>query len=50
MAEDPELGLFLMLAVVLGARRGELCSLRRSDDVDFDQGDVPPSPRRTDRA
>jgi integrase len=39
MAEDPELGLFLVLAVVLGARRGELCSLRWSD-VDFDQGDV----------
>jgi integrase len=37
MAEDPELG--LVLAVVLGARRGELCSLRWSD-VDFDQGDV----------
>jgi integrase len=27
-AEDPELGLFLRLAVVLGARRGELCALR----------------------
>jgi integrase len=39
MAEDPELGLFLVLAVVLGARRGELCSLRWSD-VDFDQGDI----------
>jgi integrase len=39
MAEDPELGLFLVLAVVLGARRGELCSLRWSD-VDFDRGDV----------
>jgi len=39
MAEDPELGLFLVLAVVLGARRGELCSLRWSD-VDFNQGDV----------
>jgi ubiquinone/menaquinone biosynthesis C-methylase UbiE/integrase len=39
MAEDPELGLFLILAVVLGARRGKLCSLRWSD-VDFDQGDV----------
>jgi integrase len=31
MAEDPELGLFLVLAVILGARRGELCSLRWSD-------------------
>ena len=31
MAEDPELGLFLRLAVVLGARRGELCALRWSD-------------------
>ena len=39
MAEDPELGLFLILAVVLGARRGELCSLRWTD-VDFDQGDI----------
>jgi integrase len=39
MAADPELGLFLVLAVVLGARRGELCSLRWSD-VDFDHGDV----------
>ena len=24
--EDPELGLFLVLAVILGSRRGELCS------------------------
>jgi integrase len=39
MAEDPELGLFLRLAVVLGARRGELCSLRWSD-VDLDQGEI----------
>jgi integrase len=39
MAKDPELGLFLVLAVVLGARRGELCSLRWSD-VDFEHGDV----------
>src|SRR5215218_3157771 len=31
LAEDPELGLFLRLAVVLGARRGELCALRWSD-------------------
>jgi integrase len=37
--EDPELGLFLVLAVVLGIRRGELCSLRWSD-VDFDHGEV----------
>ena len=39
LAEDPELGLFLRLAVVLGARRGELCALRWSD-VDLDQGEV----------
>jgi integrase len=39
MAEDSELGLFLCLAVVLGARRGEVCSLRWSD-VDLDRGDV----------
>ena len=37
--EDPELGLFLRLAVVLGARRGELCALRWSE-VDLDQGEV----------
>jgi integrase len=39
MQESPELGLFLRLAVVLGARRGELCSLRWSD-IDFDRGEV----------
>jgi integrase len=39
VAEDPELGLFLRLAVVLGARRGELCALRWSD-VDLDQDEV----------
>jgi len=39
LAEDPELGLFLRLAVMLGARRGELCALRWSD-VDLDQGEV----------
>jgi integrase len=39
LAEDPELGLFLRLAVVLGARRGELCALRWSD-VDLDRGEV----------
>jgi integrase len=38
-AEDAELGLFLRLAVVLGARRGELCGLRWSD-VDFERGEV----------
>jgi integrase len=38
-AEDPELGLFLRLAVVLGARRGEVCSLRWSE-VDLDRGEV----------
>jgi integrase len=37
--EDAELGLFLRLAVVLGARRGELCALRWSE-VDLDQGEV----------
>ena len=37
--EDPELGLFLVLAVILGSRRGELCSLRWSD-VDFEHGEV----------
>ncbi len=29
-AEDPELGMFLRLAIMLGARRGELCALRWS--------------------
>jgi integrase len=38
-SEDPELGLFLVLAVILGSRRGELCSLRWSD-VDFEHGEV----------
>jgi integrase len=37
--EDPELGLLLVLAVILGSRRGELCSLRWSD-VDFEHGEV----------
>jgi integrase len=39
MADDPELGLFLRLAVVLGARRGELCALRWPA-VAFDRGEV----------
>jgi integrase len=39
MAEDPELGLFLRLAVVLGARRGELVGLKWRD-VDLDAGAV----------
>ena len=39
MVEDPELGLFLVLAVVLGARRGEVCRLRWSH-VDVDRGEV----------
>jgi integrase len=39
MNESPELGLFLRLAVVVGARRGELCSLRWPD-IDFDHGQV----------
>src|SRR5688500_9845559 len=34
---DPELGLFLRLAAVLGARRGELCSLRWPDVERFEQ-------------
>jgi integrase len=38
-AESPELGLFLRLAVVLGARRGEIISLRWSD-IDLDRGEV----------
>ena len=38
-ARDPKLGLFLRLAVVLGARRGELCGLRWQH-VDFDRGEV----------
>jgi integrase len=37
--EDEAFGLFLRLAVVLGARRGELCALRWSH-VDFDRGEV----------
>jgi integrase len=39
MAEDPELGLFLRLAVVLGARRGELVGLKWRG-VDLDGGEV----------
>jgi integrase len=39
MARDPELGLFLVLAVVLGARRGEVCRLRWSH-IDLDRGEV----------
>jgi integrase len=31
LAEDPAFGVFLRLAVVTGARRGELCALRWSD-------------------
>jgi integrase len=37
--EDTGLGLFVRLAVVLGACRGELCALRWSD-VDFHRGEV----------
>jgi integrase len=37
--ESPELGLFLRLAVILGARRGELCALRWPD-IDFDHGEI----------
>jgi integrase len=39
MEESPELGLFLRLAVMLGARRGEICSLRWRD-IYFDRGEV----------
>jgi integrase len=39
MEQDPELGLFLRLAVVLGARRGELVGLKWRD-VDLDAGEV----------
>jgi integrase len=39
MAQDRELGLFLVLAVVLGARRGEVCRLRWSH-IDLDRGEV----------
>jgi integrase len=38
-AEGPELGLFLRLAVVLGARRGEICGLRWPD-IDLERGEV----------
>jgi integrase len=37
--QDPELGLFLRLAVVLGARRGELVGLKWRD-VDLGRGEV----------
>jgi integrase len=37
--EDPELGAFLRLAAVTGARRGELCALRWAD-VDLTAGTV----------
>jgi integrase len=37
--QNPELGLFLRLAVVLGARRGEICALRWSH-IDFNRGEV----------
>jgi integrase len=39
LARNPRLGLFLRLAVVLGARRGELCALRWRH-VDLDRGEV----------
>jgi integrase len=39
MDKDPELGLFLVLAVVLGARRSEVCRLRWTH-INLDQGDV----------
>lgn len=37
--EDPDLGLFLRLAAILGARRGELCGLRWSD-IDWDSASI----------
>jgi integrase len=37
--EDPEFGLYVRLAAVTGARRGELCALRWSD-FDLDAGEV----------
>jgi integrase len=39
LERNPRLGLFLRLAVVLGARRGELCALRRHH-IDLDRGEV----------
>jgi integrase len=38
-AEDPEFALYLRLAAVTGARRGELCALRW-DDIDIEGGQV----------
>ena len=38
-AEDPDLAVFLILAAVTGARRGELCALRW-DDIDFEAGSL----------
>ena len=35
-ADSKQFGLFVRLAAVLGARRGELCGLRW-EDVDFDR-------------
>lgn len=37
--DDPELGVYLRLAAVTGARRGEVCALRWSD-VDLTDGEV----------
>jgi integrase len=39
LKRSPRLGLFLRLAVVLGARRGELCGLRWQH-IDLDRGEV----------
>jgi integrase len=38
-AEDPDLAVFIILAAVTGARRGELCALRW-DDIDFEAGSL----------
>jgi integrase len=39
LAEELRLGLFLRMAVILGARRGELCALRW-DHIDFEHDEI----------